>query len=115
MKNGERNEDVWWNVCIVTDLQLRSLYVGYCTVCHLTVICCVSFCLCYVLIIRFVFVFLFCMFFFLFLCVLCFCIVSPHVYSCPFSVYKFTDHCHLVGTTAVHKYRIVSHISYIES
>ena len=25
-------EDLWWNVCMITDLQLCSLYVGYCTV-----------------------------------------------------------------------------------
>jgi len=26
-------EDIWWNMCIIMELQLRSLYVGYCTVC----------------------------------------------------------------------------------
>jgi len=95
------SEDLSWNVCIVMDLQFCSLCVGtvqyvlllscYC----LIVICFISFALCYVLInflcfliIHFMFVVLYVL-----LCVLCvlyfcivLCIVSPHVYSCLFSV-----------------------------
>jgi len=31
------SEDLSWNVCIVMDLQLCSLCVGYCTVCLIVV------------------------------------------------------------------------------
>jgi hypothetical protein len=31
------SEDLVWNVCIVMDLQLCSLCVGYCTVCLIVV------------------------------------------------------------------------------
>ena len=58
----------------------------------LSVICFVSFAFCYVVITRFMFLLLVvCCFLVLFVllsifCILCFCIVSPHVYSCPLAI-----------------------------
>jgi hypothetical protein len=70
----------------------------------------------FIFLILFNFVFLFCLFWFLLCVFLCFCIVfcivSPHVYSCLFSI------CVQVywplpqggNPTAVNKYRIISYI-----
>jgi hypothetical protein len=44
------SEDLWWNVCTITDLQLCSLYVGYCIVHCLIITCFISFAFCYVII-----------------------------------------------------------------
>jgi hypothetical protein len=62
------------------------LYVGYCTVRCLTVICVMSLALCYVLITRFMFSLIH---FFVVLYVLLsiLCIVFPHVYSCIFTIW----------------------------
>jgi hypothetical protein len=75
-------------VCIIIDLKLRSLYVGYCIVCCLIFVSFVSFALGYYSFhffhYSFYICFLFCMFLLSILCVLC--IVSSHVYNCLFSI-----------------------------
>ena len=105
-----RNIRECWNVCIITDLELRSLYVAYCVVCCLTVIYFVAFALFYVLIIRFMFfiirfmfVSLFCMFCFIF-CIFCVSVLFYAMFLLMYTavsftlLHKFKDHCHWVET-----------------
>ena len=84
-----------------------QFYVGYCTVCCLTVTCFMSFVLCFnhalLLLLLVLVLYLFSSFvcFVLhFMCSISFCIVLcsvSHVYSCFFLlVYKFTDYCNRV-------------------
>jgi hypothetical protein len=87
------SEVLWWSVCVIIDLSLRSFYVCCCVVCCLFIIFFVSFALCCVLITRFMFYYyslhvcLLVLYFFLSsLYVLCFCIASSHAYSCFFYI-----------------------------
>ena len=119
------NEDLRWNVCIIMDLQLCSLYVGWFTVS----LDAVSFCLCYLLyvlcslcsnrsfnvflIFSFMFGFSFCTFCFLF-CVFCvfvlFCVFFPSTYIIVYFPLadNFTDRCHR-GETQLQLINIISY------
>jgi hypothetical protein len=118
---GKWSEDLWCSMCIILDLHLRSLYVGYSVVCCL--ICFVPFVLFYVVITRFMFLFLVSYVLLSILCVLCFRIVCLHVYNCLFSICVQVYWPLPLGgnPVAVNKYFIImythththTHISYV--
>jgi hypothetical protein len=109
-------------MCTVTHVESCSQYLCFYILCCVTIICFVSFAFRYVLItlfmhfiIRFMFVSLFCMYCFIF-CVFCvsvFCVLFLLMYSTVsfLFVYKFTDHCHRVGT----QLQLINFMSYIIS
>jgi hypothetical protein len=93
-------------MCIIIDLELCLLQVGYCIVCYMFV----SFPRCYVLVthcVLLLFVFLFCVLLF---CVFCVFVVSSHVlYSCFSSIcVQVYGQLPLNGNrTAVNKYHVI--------